>query len=108
VASLVRPQEEGDTIPPRRPEPVFAHLDLGSGLSAPALLAQLSSRLYGLLEPFALWMTRASEVSGDCVLASEGLPPGEHFCAMLDGDWPRHGWEEREPVDAPDARGAGA
>jgi type VI secretion system protein ImpM len=107
AASLVRPQDEGDTVPPRRPEPVFAHLDLGRGLSAPELLAQLSSRLYGLLEPFALWMTRASEVSADCVLASEGLPPGEQFCAMLDGDWPRHGWEEREPVALQDPGGAG-
>jgi len=57
---------------------------------AEASIARLRARVGGA--PCALWLTRSSKVFGEWALATAGLPQDEQFCAMLDGDWPGHGW----------------
>jgi type VI secretion system protein ImpM len=42
----------------------------------------------------ALWMTQGSEVLGDCIAASDGLPEPRCFAGFLDGAWARHGWRD--------------
>jgi type VI secretion system protein ImpM len=50
--------------------------------------------------PRAAWFAEASDIFGRMLLVGDALPPGEAFCAMLDGDWSAHGWlrGERQPV----------
>ena len=53
---------------------------------------RLLRRLEGVAQHFALWWTTGSEVRPACVLASDSLPAGGRFCALLDGRWTEHGW----------------
>ena len=47
--------------------------------------------------PRAAWFAEASEIFGRMLLVSDTLPPGEPFCAMMDGQWLAHGWLRGEP-----------
>ena len=45
-----------------------------------------------LCEPNSAWLAEPSELFGRALLLCEDLPPGEQFCAMMDGRWVEHGW----------------
>ena len=68
----------------------------------PATLRELADRL---AEPYSAWLAEESEVFGRCVLLCETLPPGEQYCAMMDGRWTEHGWGRRD-LEAPGAGSA--
>jgi type VI secretion system protein ImpM len=40
----------------------------------------------------AAWVTQGGEAFGSCVALTDGLIPGGHFCALLDGRWAEHAW----------------
>ena len=84
-ARWLAPAEEGDaTMPARGAGPQLLCVDLGAAPdTAPAA---------GLREPCSAWLSEPSELFGRALLLCEQLPPGEQFCAMMDGCWADHGW----------------
>ncbi|MBI3370471.1 MAG: type VI secretion system-associated protein TagF [Betaproteobacteria bacterium] len=46
----------------------------------------------GAAQDLALWWTIGSKGRVPCLLASDSLPAGRLFCALLDGRWAEHGW----------------
>ena len=96
-AGNVVPLKTGE---PARAQPVEAiglraiHARIGPGqeLRAQASIDRLRAWYGRQTAPCALWLTRGSKTFGDWALASTGLPEGEQFCAMMDGDWQQHGW----------------
>lgn len=75
-----------------RTRAIHARVGLEPDRPLEASIAQLRARFGGETEPGALWLTRSCRVFGEWALATAGLPQDEQFCAMLDGDWPGHGW----------------
>ncbi|MDH3379454.1 MAG: type VI secretion system-associated protein TagF, partial [Gammaproteobacteria bacterium] len=49
----------------------------------------------------SLWWTRGSEHVRPCVLISAELPAASGFAALLDGDWSRWGWNNRQVLVGP-------
>lgn len=49
-------------------------------------------------KPVSLWSTGSNEVLGRIYLAVDGLPAANPFCAMLNGDWEKHGWRFVQPA----------
>lgn len=90
---LLQPGSEPVRTQPAEPMRMRAlHARVGPEQECPAeaSIARLRARFGGA--PCALWLTRSSKDFGEWALATAGLPQDEQFCAMLDGDWPGHGW----------------
>ncbi len=51
-------------------------------------------------KPVSLWATGSNDVCDRVYLAAEGLPAANPFCAMLNGDWERHGWSMTDTAQA--------
>lgn len=86
---VARPGPSGDadlTIP-------FARQ--GPRLLAYALGEHAGASLVAPVDIPAAWAAEESEVLGRWLLATEGLPPPQACCAMMDGRWAEHGWEVR-------------
>jgi type VI secretion system protein ImpM len=78
--------EPGDaTLPIRGAKPQMLCIDNPTQ----GRLEELAGRL---CEPYSAWLTEPSELFGRALLLCEALPPGEQFCAMMDGRWLEHGW----------------
>jgi type VI secretion system protein ImpM len=97
AGKLVSPEpgSEPDRTQPAesiRMHAIHARVGLEQNSPLEASIARLRARLGGGTGPCALWLTRGSGAFGEWVLATAGLPQDEQFCAMLDGDWPGHGW----------------
>ena len=86
--------EPGRTMPAESKDMRAIHSRLGreQDRAVEASITQLRAEFGREIEPRALWLTKGSRAFGEWVLASAGLPQGEQFCALLDGDWPGHGW----------------
>jgi type VI secretion system protein ImpM len=66
-----------------------------STLSQLGLLHQSYTDLYGR---YCLWWTQGSEEVPPCLLVTSGLPQVSQFSAMLDGNWERWGWQQKQIV----------
>jgi type VI secretion system protein ImpM len=64
--------------------------------ATPALASNLLKRAF--TRP-SLWWTEGSDRINRCLLICEGLPPIEGFAALLAGDWPQRGWNEKPLAD---------
>lgn len=64
----------------------------------------ITERLRGVLAGtapyFALWWTIGSKARPPCLLASDSLPAGRRFCALLDGRWREREWSSGCSVKA--------
>ncbi len=60
--------------------------------AAPELSRQLLRELFF---GYSVWWSAGSERIDSSLLLCQGLPPHEGFAALLAGDWPRRGWQER-------------
>lgn len=90
----LRPAE--DNSDSTRPIPGSTPQMLALPLPARAPLPELNEMQGRLCEPCAAWLAEASEVFGRTLLLSEGLPPAEQFCGMMEGAWATHGWSRRD------------
>jgi type VI secretion system protein ImpM len=88
-ASKAARTQPGDAV---RMRAIHARLESGQESSPAESISRLGARLDPEAGPRALWLTRSSAAFGHWALATAGLPQHELFCAMLDGDWPAHGW----------------
>lgn len=77
--------------PPRGP----ARFRLPSLQELPSALLAMQQALLVREGGFSLWWTEGSERIAPCLFVHPGLPDVEHFAAMIDGEWHRHGWESR-------------
>jgi type VI secretion system protein ImpM len=88
------PEPTDATVPIRGAKPQMLCVDPGeSAQPVPAGLRALSDRL---CEPHSAWLAEPSELFGRALLLCESLPPGEQFCAMMNGRWVEHGWGRRD------------
>ena len=62
----------------------------------PSLLHEMLDRL---LYSYSLWWTRGSTRVTPTYLVCQGLPPPQGYAAMLDGNWQKWGWEDRQFLD---------
>lgn len=66
------------------------------GLCLPFGAGARSTALRHAHQPLAqglnLWWTTGSNRIAPCLLVCPGMPTVSSFCALLDGDWGRHGW----------------
>jgi type VI secretion system protein ImpM len=87
VAAAAAHAPNDDTVPLAGPRALFQVQQVEE-----AALLELLER--GPLAPrtAAAWTTRGGESFGPCVALSDGLIPGGHFCALLDGRWAEHAW----------------
>jgi hypothetical protein len=76
------PEAKDSTMPERgaKPQMVCVELALERGMSG--ALRDIAERL---CEPNSAWLAEPSELFGRTLLLCEDLPPGEQFCAMMDG-----------------------
>lgn len=58
-----------------------------------ALARELMERLF---YSYSLWWSAGSTRVAPTLLICQGLPPPDGYAAMLDGDWQRWGWEDRQ------------
>jgi type VI secretion system protein ImpM len=87
---VAAPEASDATLPIRGPRPQMLCVDPGAAAAAiPASIRSLAGRL---CEPHSAWLAEPSELFGRALLLCEALPPGEQFCAMMDGRWLEHGW----------------
>ena len=77
-----------------KPQMVCVELPPAAGMSG--ALRDVAERL---CEPNSAWLAEPSELFGRSLLLCEDLPPGEQFCAMMDGHWVEHGWGRRDVTD---------
>lgn len=56
---------------------------------APAFSSVLPDLLASALAPCSVWWTGGSERVQAALLVYDALPPPEHFCAIIGGDWQR-------------------
>lgn len=82
--------DDDDTVPIGTGAPRHLGIALPEGLDAAegpwhTMVAQVR-------KPLSLWSTGDNEVFGRVYLAAEGLPAANPFCAMLNGEWEKHGW----------------
>lgn len=84
---------EDETLPFPMAKTRFVALSLPDGLDGPEAEIRWRGVVQGQRAPFSLWSTGDNDMCGRMYLASEHLPSGELFCAMLDGAWMDHGWE---------------
>ena len=59
----------------------------------PTLVQELMGRLFFT---YSLWWTAGSARVASTLLICQGLPPPEGYAAMLDGEWQRWGWEDKQ------------
>jgi type VI secretion system protein ImpM len=83
---LAVPEANDATMPIRGAQPQMLCID-PTGI--PDKLRELAERL---CEPYSAWLAEPSDLFGRSLLLCESLPPGEHFCAMMNGHWLEHGW----------------
>ena len=60
--------------------------------TSPALVSYLLHRGF---PQHGLWWTTGSDRIARCLLVCAGLPPVAGFAALLDGNWPQWGWNEK-------------
>jgi len=60
--------------------------------TSPALVSYLLHRGF---PQHSLWWTAGSDRINRCLLVCAGLPPVAGFAALLDGNWPQWGWNEK-------------
>lgn len=65
-------------------------------LDCPSLLHEMLDRL---LYAYSLWWTPGSTRVSPTYLISQGLPPPQGYAAMLDGNWQKWGWDDRQIFD---------
>jgi type VI secretion system protein ImpM len=89
---LAVPEASDATMPMRGAKPQMLCVELERETGIPAALRGLADRL---CEPYSAWLAEPSELFGRSLLLCESLPPGEQFCAMMNGRWLEHGWGRR-------------
>lgn len=62
-------------------------------LDCPSLLHEMLDRL---LYAYSLWWTPGSTRVSPTYLICQGLPPPQGYAAMLDGNWQKWGWDDRQ------------
>lgn len=90
------PEASDATMPERGAKPQMLCVELAPGAAMSGALHDLADRL---CEPNCAWLAEPSELFGRALLLCETLPPGEQFCAMMDGRWVEHGWGRRDATD---------
>lgn len=68
-------------------------------ISASAPLESLGLLHQSYLQQFSrycLWWTNGSEHVAPCLLVTSGLPQVSQYAAMLDGDWSRWNWQQKQ------------
>jgi type VI secretion system protein ImpM len=88
--------EADSTVPMRSAQPQLLCVALDDRPLDDAAGTQLAAMGTRLAEPAAAWLAEPSEVMERHVLLTETLPSAAAFCAMMDGHWLEHGWENRE------------
>jgi type VI secretion system protein ImpM len=81
-----------DTLPLPRASRLAAVVSLGADASLDAVAGVARSLAGSVTRGVCVWSATGAD-GGALVLVTEGLPTGRQFCAMLDGDWQRDGWE---------------
>jgi type VI secretion system protein ImpM len=103
IAALVLP--EADPIPEKGEGDTDGGTLLANawryGMVSPAQLALdcpglLHDALSRLLYSYSLWWTLGSTRVSPSYLLCQGLPPPQGFAAMLDGNWKKWGWDDRQ------------
>jgi len=91
---LRHPEARDETVPIRGAKAQMLWVPVGaSSTESPGEVLELARRL---AEPCGVWLAEESELFGRCMLLCEALPPGEQYCAMMDGRWIEHGWGRRD------------
>jgi type VI secretion system protein ImpM len=91
---LCQPEGRDETVPIRGAKAQMLWVPLAaSSTASPGEVLELAHRL---AEPCGVWLAEESELFGRCMLLCEALPPGEQYCAMMDGRWIEHGWGRRD------------
>jgi len=90
------PEASDATMPERGAKPQMVCIDLAPNAGMSGALRDIAERL---CEPNCAWLAEPSELFGRALLLCEDLPPGEQFCAMMDGRWVEHGWGRRDVTD---------
>lgn len=75
-------------VPDSPDHPALARTVIAFDGGKPNLHALADAALQGR----SLWWTDGSPRVAPCLLVCAGLPPPAAFTALLDGDWPTHGW----------------
>lgn len=83
---------DDDTVPFPSPRNRFVAVELDDPLAGEERGDLCQAAAAGMTKQVCLWATGSASEWGPVFLASEGLPRGERFCAMLDGQWEVHGW----------------
>jgi type VI secretion system protein ImpM len=84
------PEANDATMPIRSAKPQMVCVDFRASEDVP--LAKLRELAERLCEPYSAWLAEPSDLFGRSLLLCESLPPGEQFCAMMNGHWLEHGW----------------
>jgi len=87
---LAVPEANDATMPMRSAKPQMLCVDLPA--SEGVALVKLRELADRLCEPYSAWLAEPSDLFGRSLLLCESLPPGEQFCAMMNGHWLEHGW----------------
>jgi type VI secretion system protein ImpM len=97
VLALGAPQVAAVPPGPRPAEapsrPNAWHLSAASVADLPGAWNTLLAQAFDVVFlGYSLWWTQGSDAVAPSLLACQGLPPGDGFTALLNGDWGGCGW----------------